>query len=47
MAFWIFFSQKIMKTAMEHNLGLDMRTAAYMSGIEKIFEVYMQAGIQS
>jgi len=40
-------ARKIMKTAMEHNLGLDMRTAAYMSGIEKIFEVYMQAGIQS
>jgi len=40
-------ARNIMRVAMKYNLGLDMRTAAYMSGIEKIFEVYQQAGIQS
>ena len=35
-----------MRTAVEYDLGLDMRTAAYMASIEKIFEVYQQAGMQ-
>uniref|UniRef100_A0A0B7ATF4 Glutamate dehydrogenase n=1 Tax=Arion vulgaris TaxID=1028688 RepID=A0A0B7ATF4_9EUPU len=35
----------IMKTAMEYNLGLDIRTAAYMTAIEKIFDVYQEAGL--
>lgn len=38
-------SQLIMKTAMEYNLGLDIRTAAYMTAIEKIFDVYQEAGL--
>lgn len=34
-----------MKTSMEHNLGLDLRTAAYIAAIEKIFHVYREAGL--
>jgi glutamate dehydrogenase (NAD(P)+) len=35
----------IMKTAMENNLGLDIRTAAYMNSIGKIFDTYRDAGL--
>jgi len=38
-------ARNIMRTAVEYDLGLDMRTAAYMASIEKIFEVYQQAGM--
>ncbi|RUS89092.1 hypothetical protein EGW08_003155 [Elysia chlorotica] len=38
-------ARQIMKTAMEYNLGLDIRTAAYMSAIEKIFDVQQEAGL--
>ena len=34
-----------MKTANRYNLGLDLRTAAYLSAIEKIFNVYYTAGL--
>ena len=37
--------QNIMKTAMQYNLGLDLRTAAYIAAIEKIFVVYREAGL--
>ncbi|CAL1530721.1 unnamed protein product [Lymnaea stagnalis] len=37
--------RQIMRTAMEYNLGLDIRTAAYMCSIEKIFDVYQEAGL--
>jgi len=34
-----------MHTVLMHNLGLDIRTAAYITAIEKIFGVYREAGI--
>merc|ERR1711926_44053 len=35
----------IMTTAMELNLGLDLRTAAYVNSINKIFTTYRDAGL--
>lgn len=37
--------QQIMRTAMKYNLGLDMRTAAYVNAIEKVFKVNNEAGV--
>jgi glutamate dehydrogenase (NAD(P)+) len=37
-------AKAIMKTAMKYNLGLDVRTAAYVNAIEKIVKVYESAG---
>jgi len=36
---------KIMTTAMELNLGLDLRTAAYINSITKIFNTYRDSGL--
>jgi glutamate dehydrogenase (NAD(P)+) len=38
-------ARAIMQTAMRYNLGLDIRTAAYVNAIEKIYHVYVSAGI--
>ena len=38
-------ARQIMQTAMRFDLGLDLRTAAYISSIEKIFRVYNEAGL--
>jgi len=38
-------SRSIMNTAMKYDLGLDLRTAAYINSIEKIFKVYNEAGL--
>ena len=37
--------QQIMKAVREYNLGLDLRTAAYVCALEKIYTVYLSAGI--
>ena len=34
----------IMATALKYNLGLDIRTAAYVNSIEKISKIYESAG---
>ena len=38
-------ARQIMCTAVKYNLGLDLRTAAYVSAIEKVFKVYNEAGV--
>merc|ERR1712020_250289 len=38
-------AKAIMNTAAEYNLGLDMRTAAYINSIRKIFKTYRDAGL--
>ncbi|KAJ3621198.1 hypothetical protein MTP99_003358 [Tenebrio molitor] len=38
-------AKAIMKTAMKFNLGLDLRTAAYINSVEKIFNTYSEAGL--
>lgn len=38
-------AKQIMKAVREYNLGLDLRTAAYVCALEKIYTVYLSAGI--
>jgi glutamate dehydrogenase (NAD(P)+) len=38
-------ARAIMRTCQRYNLGLDVRTAAYVNAIEKIYHVYDSAGI--
>lgn len=38
-------AKAIMKTAQKFNLGLDIRAAAYINSIEKIFTTYSEAGL--
>jgi len=38
-------ANKMMNTAIEMDLGLDIRTAAYINSITKIFQTYMAAGL--
>ena len=38
-------ARAIMQTAKRYKLELDVRTAAYVDAIEKIYNVYLSAGI--
>ncbi|EHB18235.1 Glutamate dehydrogenase 1, mitochondrial [Heterocephalus glaber] len=38
-------ARRIMHTAVKYNLGLDLRTAADVNTIEKVFKVYSEAGV--
>jgi len=38
-------ARKIMMTGMKYELGLDVRTAAYISSVEKIFNNLNEAGL--
>jgi len=38
-------ARAIMKNCMTYNLGLDLRTAAFATSVEKIFKVYSEAGL--
>lgn len=40
-----FSTRQIMYTARKYNLGLDLRTATYVSTTEKVFGVYNEAGL--
>lgn len=42
---FISFLQRIMRTAQAYNLGLDIRAAAYVVALEKIFGTYSDAGL--
>ena len=35
---------RIMDTAEEFDLGLDIRTAAYITSVSKVYNVYKEAG---
>ena len=38
-------ARSIMDTAMAYDLGLDLRTAAYINSVSKIFKTYRDAGL--
>jgi len=38
-------AKQIMEIAQKYNLGLDLRTAAYISSVSKIYNSYKEAGL--
>ena len=42
---YVLLLQQIMRAVKEYDLGLDVRTAAYICALEKIYNVYISAGI--
>merc|ERR1711973_575085 len=38
-------AKAIMRTAMKYNLGIDLRSAAYVNSVENIFQPYREAGL--
>jgi glutamate dehydrogenase (NAD(P)+) len=38
-------AQQIMMVAMDYDLGLDLRTAAYINSVSKIYNCYKEAGL--
>jgi glutamate dehydrogenase (NAD(P)+) len=38
-------ARAIMNTSIEYDLGLDLRTAAYINSVSKIFKTYRDAGL--
>ena len=38
-------ARAIMSTAIAYDLGLDLRTAAYINSVTKIFKTYRDAGL--
>ena len=38
-------ARSIMDTSMSYNLGLDLRTAAYINSVSKIFKTYRDVGL--
>ena len=40
----VFSPQQIMRCAEEYNLGLDIRTSAYIVSMEKVYNTYTVAG---
>ena len=41
----VFLLQQMIEIAADYDLGLDLRTAAYINAVHKIFNTYKEAGM--